>query len=42
MDHFQITSSEELNLCIETFGIIMNSKPDKFHTSILISKDETY
>ena len=29
-----------INLCIETFGIIMNSKPDKFHTSILIiSKD---
>jgi hypothetical protein len=29
-----------IKLCIETFGIIMNSKPDKFHTSILIiSKD---
>ena len=29
-----------INLCIETFGIIMNSKPDKFHTSVLIvSKD---
>jgi len=29
-----------INLCVETFGIIMNSKPDKFHTSVLIiSKD---
>jgi hypothetical protein len=28
-------------LCIETFNIIMKSKPDKFHTSvILISKNE--
>ncbi len=29
-----------INLCIETFGIIMNSKPDKLHTTVLIiSKD---
>jgi hypothetical protein len=29
-----------INLCIETFDIIMNSKPDKLHTSVLIiSKD---
>jgi hypothetical protein len=29
-----------INLCIETFGIIMDSKPDKLHTTVLIiSKD---
>ena len=32
-----------INLCIETFNVIMNSKPDKFHTSIvIISKDDYF
>ncbi len=25
-----------INLCIETFNIIMKSKPDKFHTSVIV------
>jgi hypothetical protein len=30
-----------VNLCIETFNVIMNSKPDKHHTSIvIISKND--
>ncbi len=30
-----------INVCIETFNVIMNSKPDKLHTSIvIISKDD--
>lgn len=30
-----------VNLCIETFNVIMSSKPDKHHTSIvIISKDD--
>jgi hypothetical protein len=29
-----------INVCIETFNVIINSKPDKFHTSVVIvSKD---
>jgi hypothetical protein len=31
-----------IKLCIETFGIIMNSKPDKFHTSILIISTDSH
>jgi len=30
-----------INVCIETFDVIMNSKPDKLHTSVVIvSKDD--
>ncbi|MGN6346091.1 MAG: hypothetical protein ACTHME_00150, partial [Candidatus Nitrosocosmicus sp.] len=31
-----------INLCIETFNIIMGSKPDKFHTSIVIVSDNEH
>ncbi|MDQ4072747.1 MAG: hypothetical protein M3162_00445 [Thermoproteota archaeon] len=31
-----------INLCIETFNIIMKSKPDKFHTTIIIVSRNEY
>jgi hypothetical protein len=31
-----------INLCIETFNIIMKSKPDKFHTTIIIVSRSEY
>jgi hypothetical protein len=31
-----------INLCVETFNIIMNSKPDKLQTSIVIVSDNNY
>ncbi len=31
-----------INLCIETFDVIMNSKPDKLHTSIVIISKDNY
>jgi hypothetical protein len=31
-----------INLCIETFNIIMSSKPDKLQTSIVIVSDNNY
>ena len=38
---FQIMLCGRINVCIETFNVIMNSKPDKLHTSIvIISKDD--
>ncbi len=31
-----------INMCIETFNVIMNSKPDKFNTSIVIISKDNY
>ncbi len=31
-----------INLCIETFNVVMSSKPDKFHTSIIIISKEDH
>jgi hypothetical protein len=31
-----------INVCIEIFNVIMNSKPDKFHTSIVIVSKDNY
>ena len=31
-----------INTCIETFNVIMNSKPDKFNTSIVIISKDNY
>ena len=33
---------ERINICIETFNVIMNSKPDKSHTSIIIISKNSY
>lgn len=31
-----------INLCIEIFNVVMSSKPDKFHTSVIIISKEEY
>lgn len=31
-----------INLCIETFNVIMSSKPDKFQTSVIIVSDKDH